>query len=163
MSKNRKASTTYANNHEYRARVLKRQRERYANDPELRARVLQRSRALRAADPECRVRESKRYRDRCANDPEYKERKRVRALANALNRKYGITIEQRDAMLIEQGGRCRICKTDSPGKNGWNVDHIKGTKRVRGILCWPCNLLLGNAKDNAETLDAAAEYIRSHT
>ena len=40
-------------------------------------------------------------------------------------RVYGITIEDYDRMLEEQGGRCAICRTDTPGGSGsrFAVDH----------------------------------------
>lgn len=74
--------------------------------------------------------------------------------------KYGISLEQRDAMLVSQGNRCAICSTDDPGDyNGWCIDHCHSTKRVRGILCRHCNLLLGYARDNTQTLSNAIKYL----
>ena len=58
-------------------------------------------------------------------------------------------------MLVAQGGRCAACGTREPGtKKGWHVDHCHETGAVRGILCHHCNVGIGKAKDNIETLRA---------
>jgi len=64
-------------------------------------------------------------------------------------------------MVESQGNRCAICGTDRPGGRGvyWHIDHCHETGRVRGLLCYGCNTLLGAAKDNPETLRSALEYI----
>ncbi len=74
--------------------------------------------------------------------------------------KYGITLEQRDAMLADQGGCCAICKTTEPGRGkAWNVDHCHATGQVRGLLCVRCNFVRGHAKDNVDVLVNAAVYL----
>lgn len=73
---------------------------------------------------------------------------------------YGVTPEQYAALLEQQDNRCAICRTDTPGgKGGWHVDHDHDTKAVRGLLCHNCNLMLGHAQDNADTLRAALAYL----
>lgn len=86
----------------------------------------------------------------------------------ALNRRhwlkkfYGLTEDQWDAMFEAQGRVCACCGSDEPkGVNGWNTDHCHNTKRVRGILCHPCNVILGLAKDNPKTLERGAAYLRA--
>jgi hypothetical protein len=75
-------------------------------------------------------------------------------------RYYGITQEQRDDIFVKQGSCCAICKSKYHGGRGWHTDHDHVTKKVRGILCHPCNLALGNVKDNVEILQALIEYLR---
>lgn len=75
-------------------------------------------------------------------------------------RLYGITPEQRDEIFVSQGSCCAICKTTNHGKRTWHTDHCHSTKKVRGVLCHHCNLLLGQAKDNIDTLKAAIKYLR---
>jgi hypothetical protein len=58
-----------------------------------------------------------------------------------LRRRYGLTLEDVDAMLADQNGVCRICATDINGKS--YVDHCHQTMRVRGLLCLRCNSNLG--------------------
>jgi hypothetical protein len=76
-----------------------------------------------------------------------------------LKGKYGLTVEQFDAMLADQGGTCAICGTDQPGTKGWCVDHCHHTGRVRGVLCTPCNTGIGQMKDDPARLRAAAAYL----
>lgn len=73
---------------------------------------------------------------------------------------YGITIDQWDEMFTQQGNRCATCRTPSTThKNGFVVDHCHRTNKVRGILCQPCNVALGNVRDNPDTLRALASYL----
>jgi hypothetical protein len=78
----------------------------------------------------------------------------------SLKKLYGITLEERDLILKSQGDRCAICRTDNPGRRGWFVDHCHVTNRVRGIVCPPCNSVLGYAKDDPAILRAAAAYLK---
>lgn len=78
-----------------------------------------------------------------------------------LKTRYGITLAERDAMLWRQFG-CGICGSIDPGTvKGWQVDHCHKTKVVRGVLCLRCNNLLGVAKDDVETLQAAISYLKA--
>jgi hypothetical protein len=66
-------------------------------------------------------------------------------------------------MLSEQGNCCAICKKRLSGKgrstDSPTVDHCHKTGRVRGILCNPCNRVLGLMKENKETFAAAIKYL----
>lgn len=81
-----------------------------------------------------------------------------------VNRKFGITLEQCEAILVSQGHRCAICRGDKPSGrfNQWSVDHDHSTGQVRGMLCNACNLGLGKFADSPEILEAAAAYLRKH-
>jgi len=95
-----------------------------------------------------------------------KEARRERCRANTLKKDYGITVEQYDAMLAAQNGRCALCRTDKVGDGRWNkrlaVDHDHVTGVVRGLLCSKCNIGLGAFGDNESTLAAAAHYVMRH-
>jgi Recombination endonuclease VII len=76
-----------------------------------------------------------------------------------LKRRYGISAEEADAMLVAQGGLCAICKV-APAKH---VDHDHATGAVRALLCFNCNGGLGQFKDDPLLLHAAAYYVQFHT
>jgi hypothetical protein len=74
---------------------------------------------------------------------------------------YGITQQQYDTMLAEQQGRCAVCARNNPGHTQhWAVDHCHKTGVVRGLLCSPCNMGIGQLGDNPDTLESAAQYLR---
>src|SRR5580693_7212611 len=85
--------------------------------------------------------------------------------AKTFKQRRGITYEQRDAMLAGQGGVCKLCggipAKQRNGKSGWHVDHRKGTKTIRGILCQKCNLALGLFGDNSQALLRASIYVHT--
>jgi hypothetical protein len=64
-------------------------------------------------------------------------------------------------LLKKQKGRCAICRRDlrklPSGQH--HVDHLHETGFVRGLLCKPCNNMLGNARDSVEVLREAADYL----
>ena len=83
--------------------------------------------------------------------PEYGQRER-------LMRKFGITLEQYNQMLAEQGGTCAICHA-VPGLRRLAVDHDHATGTIRGLLCSECNKALGLLEDDPALLRQAADYL----
>ena len=84
----------------------------------------------------------------------------------SLQRNYGITEEDYDAMVVAQNGLCAVC--GKPPKTGGvraasrlHVDHDHVTGRVRALLCLTCNHGLGNFYDNPELMRAAAAYVEA--
>jgi hypothetical protein len=88
-----------------------------------------------------------------------KERDRARALKYKLQ-EHGLTLEQFQALLTKQNGVCAICGSDNEGKR-LAVDHDHATEKVRGLLCSPCNFMLGSARDQSSVLRNAANYLES--
>ena len=74
---------------------------------------------------------------------------------------YKITAADYDRMLEEQDGCCAICGGLSGDRLCVDHDHRSGD--VRGLLCSPCNQMLGQAKDNPTTLLKAALYLDAET
>jgi hypothetical protein len=96
---------------------------------------------------------------------EYEKANLQRIRSHRMRRRYGLTWEQAQALLQAQGDGCAVCGREivlADGVKGRNlacVDHCHTTGKVRGLLCTPCNLMLGYAADNPEALLAAAVYL----
>jgi hypothetical protein len=102
----------------------------------------------------------KEYADNRYKDPMVRASLIQEALRRNCKRLYGITLDDKQAMLVSQGTRCACCETDDPGKKGWVIDHDHVTKGVRGVVCNACNTILGMAKDSAENLEKAIQYLK---
>lgn len=92
-----------------------------------------------------------------------REVKRAKRLNGTYKRKYGITLDDYNAMLAAQGGHCALCEKTPEDEKRFkrlNVDHCHETGRVRGILCTRCNFAIGILGDNEAGLSAALRYIR---
>lgn len=75
-------------------------------------------------------------------------------------RKYGIDSFDFNAMLIEQGGVCKICGKPETGKRKrLSVDHCHKTGVIRGLLCNTCNLAIGWFNHDPELIRAALRYL----
>jgi hypothetical protein len=85
--------------------------------------------------------------------------------AKHIFQEYGLTEADFEKLLIAQGGRCAICKTDDPpnhgkgGKSRWHVDHDHKTNRVRGLLCFKCNIGIGHLNDDPLVVMSAINYL----
>ena len=114
-----------------------------------------------------RWREKNRERDRArSREWAQRNRPRLRVLKRAekLRRVYGITVDEWERVFSAQGHCCGNpgCKVKEPGGNYWMTDHDHTTGRVRGILCWSCNVVLGLMHDNVDRLRGAAHYVTMH-
>lgn len=74
-------------------------------------------------------------------------------------KRYGITKEIYEQMYSQQEGKCYICQSWQPVLC---VDHDHKTLQVRSLLCYRCNAGLGQFMDDADYLEAAAQYLRKH-
>ena len=72
-----------------------------------------------------------------------------------LRTRYGITAADFDKMVAVYEGMCWICR-ERPAEH---VDHDHETGEVRGVLCFTCNVGLGNFRDRPELLDRAHTYL----
>lgn len=83
--------------------------------------------------------------------------------ATDIKRLYGLPIEEYNRMLTEQACKCKICgKPHDPSKKRGRlyVDHVEGTKIIRGLLCGACNSAIGYLKHDIKLLEAAIEYLK---
>lgn len=75
-------------------------------------------------------------------------------------RQHGLTRADYDRTLAAQGGRCAICRSETPkGPGRWHIDHDHVTGAFRGLLCNNCNRGIGFFADDPEIMKAAARYI----
>lgn len=77
-----------------------------------------------------------------------------------LKAKYGITLEEYDAILEKQGGVCAICGCTENRGHSFCVDHNHNNGQVRGLLCHKCNQAIGLLDDRATK---AAQYLLSRS
>lgn len=124
-------------------------------------RLLAQERASHQRNQEKRREQAREYQRRFRT--ERPEEYRATQRRHTRRKKYGLTQEQWDAMLTQQGNVCAICKRANETGKEWHTDHCHTTGTVRGILCQHCNLMLGHAQDNPERLEAAARYLRAIT
>src|SRR5262245_48923614 len=150
----------YAEDPEYRERILARNRKtyathefaarkkkRYAEDPTFRKRVCDTNQASRRAN---RDEINARKRHRWRTDTAYREKQ--------YTGRYGLTPADYHRMQQQQGGVCAICR--KPGRR-LVIDHCHATKIVRHLLCRKCNTGLGQFDDDLALLRAAAAYLKA--
>ena len=103
----------------------------------------------------------------CQHEKRTAHRKANPAMAYAavrrakIKRLFGITPEDYDKMLLNQGGVCAICLRKSPDGRRLHIDHDHSTRLVRGLLCHDCNRGLGIFKDDPIRLSRAIEYLQN--
>jgi hypothetical protein len=111
----------------------------------------------------------------CERD-QAREYKRKKALEDPLASrkywlmfKYGMTVQQYQAILNSQNGVCAICRmpeTRVDPRTGLlkalSVDHCHSTGEIRGLLCDDCNVGLGKLKDSPNLLLMAARYVKAN-
>ena len=91
----------------------------------------------------------------------YRKNGAVRRKNYELKRRFGLSMAQYDEMLKQQSGSCAICGTP-PQSIRLSVDHCHKTGKVRGLLCWKCNLSIGHFNDDPGLLLKAAAYLGNH-
>lgn len=155
-------------------------RDHYEAEPDIRERRLERDRERhhrRKHDPEYKAnmkeRKKRYYQTPKGRAQASKDLRRWRENGGAewsrnynLTYLYGITLEQRDAMLAEQGGVCALCGSADPAPR-WCIDHDHACcpggkscgKCIRGVLCLKCNSGLGLFDDDPIRLRDAAAYL----
>lgn len=84
---------------------------------------------------------------------------------NQVYKKYGLTVDQYFQMLEKQGGGCWICGSTDPGRKisyRLSIDHCHKSGVVRGLLCSPCNTIIGfveRASNYEQVVGAIISYL----
>jgi len=87
------------------------------------------------------------------------------ARKSKLKYKFGLTVEQYDKMFEQQNGLCAICgkcetrNAPSGAIKRLSIDHDHRTGYVRKLLCYQCNLTLGQCKEDINILANAIKYL----
>ncbi len=76
--------------------------------------------------------------------------------------RYGLTVEQYEAMYRAQNGGCAICTGFNVAGRRLAVDHNHKTSKVRGLLCTGCNAAIGHAKESIDILKGIIAYLEKH-
>lgn len=83
-----------------------------------------------------------------------------------LKKSYNIDIEKYNEMLLNQDGKCAICKRDHKTLLGRKkflcVDHDHDSNIIRGLLCDKCNRGIGLFGDNIYLLIEAIKYLNKY-
>jgi hypothetical protein len=88
------------------------------------------------------------------------EKRKTDARYDHYQRKYGLSREQFEQMHEERKYCCDICGNESDHRyDKLCVDHCHTTGKVRGLLCFSCNVMLGQAKDDVIRLAKAIDYL----
>ena len=120
-------------------------------------------------DPAARAAYQRAYRER--NKTALVEYQRQRRLT----RRYGINLEQYDALFKDQGGVCALCGQPPSEGTRLHVDHdhaccpggdARDTNEdacgncVRGLLCHQCNTALGTLGDTVDSIERVLGYLK---
>lgn len=68
--------------------------------------------------------------------------RKARQHGQHVERTFGITAEEYEAILAFQGGACAICQRATGKSKRLAVDHDHETGEVRGCLCSTCNWIV---------------------
>lgn len=72
---------------------------------------------------------------------------------------YGLEPGAYGVLYVFQGKVCAICRRATGATRALSVDHDHETGRVRGLLCRPCNDLLGHLRDDVEAARRIVRYL----
>lgn len=86
-----------------------------------------------------------------------KQRAKLAAHGRVVEATYGITGEDYWKLYAAQNERCAICRVARGVTKRLAVDHDHNTGEVRGLLCGPCNQMIGRL--GTEALLRAARYL----
>lgn len=96
------------------------------------------------------------------------EEKYLRYRKHNIKKKFGLSLEEYDALLEKANGVCQICKRPETKKHQatgevqpLSIDHDSVTGAIRGLLCSACNFGIGHLKHDPSLLRSAIEYLET--
>lgn len=129
--------------------------EKFKRTPEQQAKVNERRRQKYAENEAHREKTRQQVKEWQQANPRARKRQRIK--------KYGLTLDQFDALMESANHQCQICGySDTISRKFFPViDHCHDTEKVRGVLCMNCNQGIGKFQDSPERLEAAITYLRN--
>lgn len=85
--------------------------------------------------------------------------RRARAHENHVKRVFGLSDGEYARLLAAQGGVCFLCRRAKGLNKKLPVDHDHKTGRIRGLLCNPCNQMLGHGRDDVDFFRRVIAYL----
>lgn len=87
---------------------------------------------------------------------------------NYVGKTYGLKPEEYARILELQSGRCYLCRRATGATKKLAVDHDHACcpetptcgRCTRGLLCGPCNKIMGHARDDQEFFERGKQYLR---
>lgn len=73
----------------------------------------------------------------------------------AIAQRYGINKASWEEILASQHGTCALCSNEPKC-----IDHDHESNRIRGLLCYSCNLLLAGIDADTTWINRARDYIK---
>lgn len=84
-------------------------------------------------------------------------------------RKYKLSVQELKLMLEKCNHHCEMCGKAEKRKTGrgerltnLSIDHDHETNKIRGILCFKCNIGIGFFEEDIDLLQKAIDYLKKH-
>lgn len=107
---------------------------------------------------ECRKKQYREYSKTNRSKSDFKFKKSNYRLLKT----YGITIEEKQNMLIKQNNKCAICTYEFKDLSNAHIDHNHETNKVRDLLCSNCNTAIGLLKEDKKRIENIRFYLAKH-
>ncbi len=89
----------------------------------------------------------------------WRDKNKHRLYGYNLKSEYGLSVDDYNSMLDEQGGTCAICLGTNKNGTKLHVDHDHDSGEIRGILCSKCNTAIGLLGDDPRIIARATNYL----
>lgn len=98
---------------------------------------------------------------RCStHDRAHRKKAKAQSHSRMVERVYSLTGQQYGVLYAVQGGRCAICQIATGKVKRLAVDHDHKTNEVHGLLCGPCNVMLGRLGREVDAYVRVINYLK---
>lgn len=111
---------------------------------------------LRHTNPDYRKQVNAAWRRLAKVNPKVKRQAKSRSIKH----RYGITLDEYEAMLVKQNNRCYMCQHMFTSSKSTHLDHNHRTGAIRRMLCSRCNHIVGYVENYADRIDKAKKYLK---